>query len=364
MLFKKRPLDKSETTRSYGKDSEGALNVKNVISALGDPIMVLNGRREVLFASEEAVALLGRNLEGRNIVQCLRQPQVIDAVDEVFNTGEVWEGEVSFPAPVQRYLSLRVAPIDEGAGVTIVIKDTTVIKRTEEMHSDFVANVSHELRSPLSALLGFIETLQGPASDDAEARERFLEIMIQEANRMARLIDDLLSLSRVEIQEHVRPSDPVDLCKILQNVTDILSLKAEKREMTFNLSMDAEEAIVLGDSDQLTQVFQNLIDNAIKYSRTGTSIDLTVRHLANMPDRAQPALAVDVRDYGNGIEVSHLPRLTERFYRVDKARSRAMGGTGLGLAIVKHIIARHLGRLQVESKPGEGSTFTVILPVR
>ncbi|WP_411576849.1 sensor histidine kinase [Terasakiella sp. A23] len=213
--------------------------------------------------------------------------------------------------------------------------------------------------------MGFIETLQGPAQDDREARERFLGIMIQEANRMARLIDDLLSLSRVQIQEHVAPDDDVNLTVVLQNIVDILSLKAENRQMKLHLNVtNNQEYWVQGDTDQITQVFQNLIDNAIKYGKKDTVVEIDVKTLDRMPDRNVPAIAVDVRDYGEGIEEEHIPRLTERFYRIDKARSRTLGGTGLGLAIVKHIIARHRGRLHVESKVGLGSIFTVILPAK
>ncbi len=241
-------------------------------------------------------------------------------------TKKPWVGEAKFPAPVERHLSLHVALVGDGDGVTITVRDTTLEKRTEEMHSDFVANVSHELRSPLSALLGFIETLQGPAQDDKEARVRFLDIMIQEANRMARLIDDLLSLSRVQIQEHVVPAEAVNLTLILQNIVDILSLKAEARDMPLILNAVDRAYWVAGDSDQITQVFQNLIDNAIKYGRSGTPVEITCHFLDRMPDRAVPGISVKIKDQGEGIEEEHLPRLTERFYRIDKARSRTLGG--------------------------------------
>ncbi|GGF51258.1 hypothetical protein GCM10011332_00570 [Terasakiella brassicae] len=333
-----------------------------ILASLAEPIIVLDRERVVKYANKAAMDLFGRVLIGRNIVQCLRQPHVVEAVEHVFNHKKTWVGDAKFPAPVERHLSLHVALFGDGDGVTITVHDTTLEKRTEEMHSDFVANVSHELRSPLSALLGFIETLQGPAQDDKEARVRFLDIMIQEANRMARLIDDLLSLSRVQIQEHVVPAEAVNLTLILQNIVDILSLKAEARDMPLILNAVDRAYWVTGDSDQITQVFQNLIDNAIKYGRSGTPVEITCNFLDRMPDRAVPGIAVKIKDHGEGIEEEHLPRLTERFYRIDKARSRTLGGTGLGLAIVKHIIMRHRGRLNVESKIGFGSTFTVILP--
>ncbi|NVK18267.1 MAG: PAS domain-containing protein [Methylocystaceae bacterium] len=364
MLFRKK---KAETIPRVEKPlAVSAINDSGaVIAALADPILILDKERVVKHANNAALKLFGRVLIGRNIVQCLRQPHVVDAVEKVFASKKDWVGEVKFPAPVERHLSLHVALIKDGEGVVLTVRDTTIVKRTEEMHSDFVANVSHELRSPLSALMGFIETLQGPAQDDRDARERFLNIMIQEANRMARLIDDLLSLSRVQIQEHVAPDDEVNLNVVLQNIVDILSLKAENRQMTLKLNAPKnKEYWIRGDSDQITQVFQNLIDNAIKYGKTNTVVDINIHTLDRMPDRNVPAISVDVRDHGEGIDEEHLPRLTERFYRIDKARSRTLGGTGLGLAIVKHIIARHRGRLQVESKLGQGSVFRVILPTK
>ncbi len=363
MLFRKKtPTVQKTLVEQTVKSSID--HTSDVIAALADPILILDRDRVVKHANVAALNLFGRVMVGRNIVQCMRQPNVIDAVEHVFASKRPWMGEVKFPAPVERHLSLHVALIGDGEGVAITVRDTTLVKRTEEMHSDFVANVSHELRSPLSALMGFIETLQGPAQDDREARDRFLNIMIQEANRMARLIDDLLSLSRVQIQEHVVPDDDVNIVAILKNITDILHMKADIRDMTLNLRCNEESYWVKGDADQITQVFQNLIDNAIKYGKPGTPVDVSVRSLERMPDKNVPAVAVDIVDHGEGIDENHIPRLTERFYRIDKARSRTLGGTGLGLAIVKHIIMRHRGRLQIESKVGVGSKFTAILPTK
>jgi len=225
------------------------------------------------------------------------------------------------------------------------------------MRADFVANVSHELRTPLSSLLGFVETLRGPARDDKEAQEKFLTIMHEQAERMSRLIEDLLSLSRIEMDEHTRPRGRVDVRHVLGNVKDMLSMKAAARRMRIELQIPEATAPLPGDADQLTQVFQNLIDNALKYGREGTAVEVTVS------GPAEGELSVSVSDQGEGIAPEHLPRLTERFYRVDAARSRQLGGTGLGLAIVKHIVNRHRGHLSVESTRGEGSRFTVTLPV-
>jgi two-component system phosphate regulon sensor histidine kinase PhoR len=234
--------------------------------------------------------------------------------------------------------------------------DLTPIRRVEEMRADFVANVSHELRTPLAAITGFIDTLQGPARDDPAARARFLGIMQAQAWRMARLIDDLLSLSRIELRAHQRPETPVDLVPIVQQVVDGLQTLARDRDVTVTVTAPAEPLLVPGDHDELTRLFENLIENGLKYGASGKRVDIT---LALGGDRET---IVSVRDYGPGIAAEHLPRLTERFYRVDVGESRTQGGTGLGLALVKHILNRHHGRLVIDSKDGAGATFTVHLP--
>jgi two-component system phosphate regulon sensor histidine kinase PhoR len=237
-----------------------------------------------------------------------------------------------------------------------VLHDTTALRRAERMRADFVANASHELKTPIAGLLGFIETLRGPARDDEVARERFLGIMGEQADRMRRLVDDLLMLSRIEQHEHARPDAEVDLERVLASVMDLLQLKASSRGVALELEIAPELPLALGDADELTIVFQNLIDNAIKYSKPSTAVRVTAKSLD------AERLSVAVADEGDGIPPVHLPRLTERFYRVDTARSRQLGGTGLGLAIVKHVVNRHRGRLDIQSTPGKGSVFSVTLP--
>jgi two-component system phosphate regulon sensor histidine kinase PhoR len=237
------------------------------------------------------------------------------------------------------------------------------------MRSDFVANASHELRTPLAALSGFIETLAGPARDDADARERFLETMAAEARRMTRLVNDLLSLSRIEASEHQPPGGRIDLIDCLQTVTDTLRPYAERRGVDLQLRRPARLAAIPGDRDQLIQLLTNLIDNAIKYGGEGKQVVVVSEHLAAAPHGAgpmsgRPAIRVTVADQGLGIAREHLPRVTERFFRVDAARSRQLGGTGLGLAIVKHIVRRHRGHLAIESELGRGTTVTVYLPAQ
>ena len=230
------------------------------------------------------------------------------------------------------------------------------------MRADFVANVSHELRSPLTSLLGFIETLRGPARDDPAARERFLEVMDGQAKRMARLIDELLSLSRVEAEEHLPPDGRVDITNLLYEIGKSLDMRAAARGMKIEIDCDPSLPAALGERDELTLVFRNLIENALNYGRSGTAVTVTASAIERVPSSGVPGISISVRDRGDGIAAEHIPRLTERFYRVDKGRSRSMGGSGLGLAIVKHIANRHRGRLTIDSRVAEGSVFTVMLP--
>jgi two-component system phosphate regulon sensor histidine kinase PhoR len=255
--------------------------------------------------------------------------------------------------PVKREPSLGKPDI-----VLLTFHDLTPLRRVEEMRADFVANASHELRTPLAALSGFIETLQGPAREDAKARQRFLGIMQEQARRMARLIDDLLSLSRIELNAHRRPDTAIDLVPIVRQVVDSLQTLARDRGVSVDVN-GSTSLMVLGEQDELVRIFENLVENALKYGAAGKRVDIT---LTRGSSDGEPEAQVSVRDYGPGIAPEHLPRLTERFYRVDVAESRAQGGTGLGLALVKHILNRHRGKLSIESSPGAGATFIVHLP--
>ncbi|HXQ07871.1 MAG TPA: ATP-binding protein, partial [Bradyrhizobium sp.] len=238
--------------------------------------------------------------------------------------------------------------------------DQTPLRRVEEMRADFVANASHELRTPLAALSGFIDTLQGPARDDAKARERFLGIMHTQATRMARLIDDLLSLSRVELSAHVRPDTVVDIVPIIRQVVDGLEPLAGDRQVAIDIQLPDRPVVIAGDREELLRLFENLIENALKYGASGGKIIVSLT--SAMSGEGLPEIRVMVRDFGPGIAPEHLPRLTERFYRVDVGDSRAQGGTGLGLSLVKHIVNRHRGRLLIESVPKNGATFTACFP--
>jgi two-component system phosphate regulon sensor histidine kinase PhoR len=263
--------------------------------------------------------------------------------------------------------------------LVVVLRDETDARRTERMRADFLANASHELRTPLASLAGFVETLRTHAKNDPEARDKFLGIMAQQATRMARLVDDLLSLSRIELNEHIAPSGRVDLTRTVQDVTDAIRPLIEERGVTILAEAPSEVTPVTGDRDQLVQVIQNLVDNAVKYTPPGGTVRITLTYAtsvaaARAPSRTgvglsllspdardgQAFVILRVADEGPGIARQHLPRLSERFYRVEGQRT---GGTGLGLAIVKHVVNRHRGGLMVESAEDAGSTFSVYLPV-
>jgi two-component system phosphate regulon sensor histidine kinase PhoR len=346
-----------------GQRNAELASAKAVLAALPDPLILLDQRRQVISANAAATEMFGAELVGRDLAGALRHPGVLSAVDAVLRGEDGRFVEFGVTLPVERQLSARVAPLKpsdaESAAVIVTVHDITSSKRSEQMRADFVANASHELRTPLATLLGFIETLRGPARDDSEAQTRFLQIMQEQASRMARLIDDLLSLGRIEMNEHLPPTGKANLRHVLGSVADTLELRAKARGMQIAIDLAPGLPEAVGEPDELAQVFQNLIDNAIKYGREGTAIEVAARS-ARRPG-GPPQVAVAVRDHGDGIRREHLPRLTERFYRVDTARSRAMGGTGLGLAIVKHIVNRHRGTLEIESELGEGSIFTVYL---
>jgi len=340
---------------------------QHFLENLPDPVILLNGAREIAAINRPARGLLGVGMLGRDLALTLRHPDVLAAVETVFSGAPSIVEEITLPVPVPRTYTISVSGLaDTGEPAApralLVLHDETRAKRAEQSRADFVANASHELRSPLASLIGFIETLRGHASDDPEARKRFLEVMNNEAQRMARIVDDLMSLSRVEINEHVPPRDAVDLADVVEGVANALAVRAERKSM--EIVVDSLEAVprVSGDADQLTQVFHNLVDNAVKYGREGTSIRITGQTVERLPGVDVNGVSVAVADQGKGISSIHLPRLTERFYRVDEGRSRQLGGTGLGLAIAKHIVNRHRGRLMIESREGVGSTVTVFLP--
>ena len=343
--------ERSAALASQGQTEEA------VVETLPDPLIVLGPDRLVLRANAAANAAFGSEMPA-----VLRHPLLRAAIDRLLISGGPQEADLSLPVPVAREVHATVFRLG-GARVAAVLSDRTRERALERMRADFVANASHELRTPLASLIGFIDTLRGPAADDPPAQARFLAIMAEQALRMNRLIDDLLSLSRIELVEHQTPTEPVALAELLRFTAAAFEPRVKARGIHLDVQVPDDLPAVPGDDDQLGQVLQNLLDNAVKYGREGGTVRLSAA-LAAPGGRwpARPGVTVSVADDGAGISREHLPRLTERFYRADKGRSRAVGGTGLGLAIVKHIVNRHRGQLAIESREGEGATFTIWLP--
>jgi two-component system phosphate regulon sensor histidine kinase PhoR len=330
-----------------------------ILNGIPLPALIVDADERIAAMNPQAQALFGGTATGRNLALAVRSPELLQAVGGALTDGTRREVLLRLSDDSQ-YRALVTALRAGEVRVLCVLRDITDETQAEAMRRDFVANVSHELRTPLTAMMGFIETLRTSARDDAPARERFLAIMEREAGRMNRLVRDLLQLSRVESEERVRPREPADLVQILKSVAATVRSAAEEKDSRIELGGIEGGAMVPGDTDQLTQVFLNLFENAVKYGARGQTVRVTISRESSYRG---PVLRVDVADQGEGIEAIHLPRLTERFYRVDTHRSRAEGGTGLGLAIVKHIINRHRGWLRIDSRKGEGSVFTVILPL-
>ncbi|MDR3476334.1 MAG: ATP-binding protein [Devosia sp.] len=335
--------------------------------ALADPCLILDRRSVIVHRNAAAASQFPAAATGNPIAFSLRNPALLAAIDAARRTGvaqtielhqtvpnETWHKVVVAPLSTEPLVEEEVAPL-----LVLTMQSLTEAKRIDALRTDFIANASHELRTPLASLVGFIDTLLGPASRDAEARERFLTIMRSQAARMSKLIDDLLSLSRIEMRQHVRPTAAVDLTLLLREVNEGLIGQAEEAGVRVELTAPEGTATVAGDRDELYEVFENLIDNAIKYGGDGGRIDVM---LAPVVGRAGYDYAITVTDFGAGIGPEHVPRLTERFYRVDAESSRKKKGTGLGLAIVKHIVNRHRGLMSIKSRPGEGTRVEVLLP--
>jgi len=344
------------------------LLIEQLIGGLPGPAIVLDRDGRVIAFNEDASAMAPALHRGDPALISLRMPELVNAIRRAGRRREPQRVEFFERVPFDRWFEGFVRPVQlsggEGGHTDILLmtfNDLTPLRRVEEMRADFIANASHELRTPLAALLGFIETLQGPAKDDAAARVKFLGIMQAQATRMARLIDDLLSLSRIELNAHLQPNTAVELAPIVRQVVDGLQMLARDRGVEIKVALPAEPLTVLGERDELTRALENLVENALKYGAAGQRVDVTLARAQTRAGVVEASLAV--RDYGPGIAPEHLPRLTERFYRVDVSNSRAQGGTGLGLALVKHVLNRHGGRLSIESTPDAGATFEMHLPL-
>ncbi|BCM81833.1 ATP-binding protein [Methylobacterium indicum] len=357
------PVPRSDAAPGRGRHGLAEALLANI----PDPVILIDRRALVIESNAAARALLPSLRPRHPLSFALRDPDVLDGIETVLRTGEPLKTLYSPRVPTERTFEVQIGAMQggeagrAGPNVVLFLRDLTSAQRLETMRVDFVANASHELRTPLASLLGFIETLQGPARDDAKARERFLGIMRVQALRMTRLIDDLLSLSRIELRAHVPPTQAVDVGPLARQIADALGLIARERGVTLTLDAAPGPLRVLGDRDEILRVIENLVENAVKYGGDGGRVEIRLG-LRDAEEGRAPEIEVAVRDEGPGIAPEHLPRLTERFYRVDAASSRQQGGTGLGLAIVKHILNRHRGRLVIESAPGAGATFRALIP--
>lgn len=349
-------------------------SAETMVNAFDDPVFIIGQNREIVKANQSARETFGDDLEGLDLARAFRHPTALGHVDQVLMEAsnavpgvkpKFVEFQLASDVPTDFRLSTSFAFLNSSGAAyyLVILKDVSHILEAEQMRSDFVANVSHELRSPLTAISGFIETLLGAASNDETARKRFLVIMEREANRMNRIIDDLLTLSKVELDARVRPTSNADLKSVVTKVVNTLEQQAVSQNKKIAVQPASFDCIVNGDEDQLVQVVQNLVDNALKYGDANTEITVSLAHHEKIAGLRGSAISFCVADEGDGIAPEHLSRLTERFYRVDGGRSREKGGTGLGLAIVKHIVNRHRGKLTIESKKTAGSKFTVYLPV-
>ena len=338
--------------------------LRSVLEALPLPTLAIGADEHIIALNQNAQDLLGLDAVGRHFITILRQPVLVEAVEQCLqdNMPRVApflerEGgrDTTFEVHLQR--------VDAQSPLILSFQDVSEKAEAGQVRRDFVANVSHELRTPLTSLMGFIETLQGAARDDPSARDRFLDIMANEAGRMNRLVGDLLSLGRVEAEERVRPTEQIDIAAIISTTQRNIKPLTTEAEVTLNVDLGTSAMPVLGDADQLLQVFTNLIENAIKYGGKDQTVTVHAEVVDHDPMLRAAAARISITDQGPGIAPEHLPRLTERFYRADNHRSRALGGTGLGLAIVKHILNRHRGRLTITSETGQGACFTVTLPL-
>ncbi|MFK4824387.1 ATP-binding protein [Paenochrobactrum sp. BZR 588] len=335
---------------------------EQVAGLLSDPLVIFDRSGSVIYSNPAAQAAFP-SMEIETIVFLrFRAPEMLQMLHAVVEDGEPRSIDYFERLPIESWYKAVLMPLDaKGKDLFMLIfRDQTEARRIDRMRSDFVANASHELRTPLASLRGFIETLQGPAREDVKARERFLDIMQKQADRMSRLIDDLLSLSRLETRPNVGTEDKIDLGAVLHHVTDSLAPMAQAQGVVIEHDFHDEPVYVAGSRDELIQLFQNLIENGCKYGEGGKRLVVSLKkHGVPSPEEA----IISVQDFGAGIAAEHLPRLTERFYRINAETGDAKKGTGLGLAIVKHILTRHRGKMNVRSELGKGTTFIIRLPL-
>jgi len=343
-----------------------------LVDTLPDILIMTNDDKMIVRTNRAARNIFGQNLAHRSLRDIIPNEKLMNAIDAVIEDlrGQEVEFYLEEPALMDFQAVIERFPIPSQGGISVVITltDITQQKRIQRMRADFVANASHEIRTPLASIIGFIETLRGPAKDDPAARDEFLKVMADQAERMSKLVNDLLSLSKIEMNAHATPTAKVDLLRLIRAEKAHFEWACRQKNVTLRLRLNDNLPLARGDDEELAQVVRNLMGNAIKYTSPDTEVVLTAKITSSLPDdpifrHLSRAICLSVQDQGEGIAPEHIPRLTERFYRVDTARTRKVGGTGLGLAIVKHVLNRHHGVLTIASEQGKGSTFSVFLPV-
>ena len=336
--------------------------MKATVEAMPKAAFVLDTGGIVRYANTDAARLFPATRPGDLFTLTFRWPEFSEAL-EIAGAGQAASVEFREPGEATNTYLVTLSPVSTPGGAVgfmlVTFDDVSDRLAIARMRADFVANASHELRTPLASLTGFIETLLGPARNDPATSEKFLRVMLEQARRMRRLIDDLLTLSRAEMRAHTRPTESVDLVSVVRHVADAMQPLAEEHSVALQVDAPGEPVTVIGDRDELIQLVQNLTENAVRYGASGERVDIRLKARRD----SRPSATIEVQDYGPGIAPEHVPRLTERFYRVDVGASRQMKGTGLGLAIVKHVVQRHGGQLKVTSEPGKGATFAVELPL-
>jgi two-component system phosphate regulon sensor histidine kinase PhoR len=328
------------------------------INQIEDIIIILNKFNIITYINKAGIENFGTNLEGNHIGGEIRIPDLLDAIDQNKIDKKIKKIDIELTIPVFKFYKISISSI-KSDHTLIIIRDFTEMRKSQNMRSDFIANASHELRTPLVSLKGFLETITDSAKDDPKSQKKFLEIMKSEANKMEVLIEDLMLLSRIELQEHIRLKDKVDIKEVIENIILLNSKKISEKKLNVNLNIKEKERFVIGDKEKLSAVFLNLLDNAIKYSGNSKSVKIeSSENISGLKNYT----SISVIDEGFGIAPEDIHRITERFFRTENAKKLKIEGTGLGLAITKHIINQHRGELKITSKFGKGSEFIVSLP--
>ena len=364
IIFFYKPTSITRTTQKNNFEVSGEKLTKNdlqelFINQLEDIIIILNKFNIITYSNKAAVENFGSNLEGKHIGSEIRIPELLDAIDQNKIDRELKKIDIALKIPVFKFYKISIVSI-KSEHTLIIIRDFTEMRKSQNMRSDFIANASHELRTPLVSLKGFLETITDSAKDDPKSQKKFLEIMKSEADKMEVLIKDLMSLSRIELQEHIRLKDKIDIKEVIENVILLNSKKINEKKLNVSLDINEKEKFVIGDKEKLSAVFLNLLDNAIKYS--GNSKSIKIKSSENKSG-LKNYTSISVIDEGFGIAPEDIHRITERFFRADNIKKLKIEGTGLGLAITKHILNQHKGELKIISKEGKGSEFIVLLPL-